>query len=285
MKPYHFFTGCHIPSWLAYTTIPLFVSHTRLKGRKTFPCAICSWSLDSSAFSEIEKHGEFITSPTDYVAAARLYTQEIGKPQFAGIQDWMCEVPMLKKTGLSIREHQRRTIVSYQTLKSIAPEINWLPTLQGYSRDDYNRHLDDYTDAGIDLLQFERVGLGSVCRRQATTEIFNVVYSLASQGLRLHGFGIKLLGLARCKDYLVSADSMAWSYVARRSPPLKNHVHGNYGNCANCKVYAELWYRLKVWPLINGSTGVRDDLSLTERLTSTEAERLDEVVNLADCIA
>lgn len=104
-------------------------------------------------------------------------------------------------------------------------------------------------NAGIDLREFERVGLGSVCRRQATMEIFRVVYSLASQGLRLHGFGVKLQGLALCKDYLVSADSMAWSFAARREPPMRGHT--GHKNCANCKIYAELWYRLKVWPLIN----------------------------------
>lgn len=125
MLPYHFFTGTHIPSWLARTTIPLFVSHTRLVGRKTLPRAICSWALDSGAFSEIQRYGQFATLPTDYVAAVRRYSNEIGSMRFAAIQDWMCEEAMLQRTGLTIREHQRRTIVSYQTLKATAPEINW----------------------------------------------------------------------------------------------------------------------------------------------------------------
>lgn len=248
MKPYHFYVGAHIPSWLEHTTIPLFVSHTRLAGRKTLPQAICSWALDSGAFSEIAKYGHFITSPSDYAEAARRYSREIGAMKWAAIQDWMCEEKALKKTGLTIKEHQRRTIVSYQTLKSLAPEIKWVPALQGYTIDDYKRHVDDYTDVGIDLLAFSPVGLGSICRRQASMEIARLVRSLASQGLKLHGFGVKLLGLALCKDDLVSADSMAWSWAARYSAPLKNHDHMN---CANCKIYAELWYRLKVWPLIN----------------------------------
>lgn len=277
MKPYHFFTGSHIPSWLQHTTIPLFVSHTRLVGRKTFPRAICTWALDSGAFSEIAKHGHFITSPVEYVAAARRYKTEIGGMQFAAIQDWMCEAPMLKKTGLTIQEHQRRTVASYLTLKSLAPEMNWIPTLQGYSIDDYHRCVDGYTNAGIDLLSYERIGLGSVCRRQATQEIAHIVRSLANQGLKLHGFGVKLGGLALCKDYLVSADSMAWSKQARHEPPMKGHNHGK--NCANCKTYAELWYRLKVWPLINSKQKgryepIQDRLFSDEQITSTEAEGL-----------
>lgn len=284
MKPYHFFVGTHLPVWLERTVMPLFVSHTRLAGRKSLPRAICSWNLDSGAFSEIEEHGEFVTSPTDYVAAARRYSGEIGGMGWATIQDWMCEVKALRKTGLTIKEHQRRTIISYLTLKSLAPEMKWVPVLQGYTTDDYKRHVDDYTNAGVDLLGFNPVGLGSICRRQASMEIARLVRSLASQGLKLHGFGVKLLGLALCKDDLVSADSMAWSWAARYSPPLKNHLHMN---CANCKVYAELWYRLKVWPLINSKKRIihepiQDRLFLDELFTSTEAEGFQEVVNL-DC--
>jgi hypothetical protein len=76
------------------------------------------------------------------------------------------------------------------------------------------------------------VGLGSVCRRQATTEIARIVAELAALGLRLHGFGVKRAGL-------VSADSMAWSYHARRRPPLPGCV--GQKNCANCLPYALAW--------------------------------------------
>lgn len=41
--------------------------------------------------------------------------------------------------------------------------------------------------------------------------------TLASEGLRLHGLGFKLKGLASAVQYLASADSLAWSYAARRT--------------------------------------------------------------------
>ena len=37
---------------------------------------------------------------------------------------------------------------------------------------------------------------------------------------------------------LASADSLAWSYDARRRPPLPGHTHKN---CANCQPYALTW--------------------------------------------
>jgi hypothetical protein len=44
-------------------------------------------------------------------------------------------------------------------------------------------------------------------RRQSTHEITALVAALASYGLRLHGFGAKVLGLARFADTIASSDS------------------------------------------------------------------------------
>ena len=95
-----------------------------------------------------------------------------------------------------------------------------------------------YARAGIDLTREPLVGVGSVCRRQATGEIEDIVYSLASLGLRLHGFGVKVRGLARYAGYLASADSLAWSFDARRTDPLPGCRHAS---CANCLRYAAAW--------------------------------------------
>ncbi|MBQ1166512.1 hypothetical protein KBZ21_51845, partial [Streptomyces sp. A73] len=65
-----------------------------------------------------------------------------------------------------------------------------------------------YTDAGIDLAAEPIVGLGSVCRRPATSEINEIVATLPSHGLRLHGFGVKTQGLSDYGPSLYSADSM-----------------------------------------------------------------------------
>jgi hypothetical protein len=137
-----------------------------------------------------------------------------------------------------VPEHQRRTIASVLELRSLARELPWIPVLQGFDLDDYRRHVDAHHQAGIDLTAEPLVGLGSVCRRQATSEIDRIVTTLAGQGLRLHGFGVKTAGLGRYGWALASADSLAWSYAARRGPALPGHRHGN---CANCLTYALAW--------------------------------------------
>jgi hypothetical protein len=57
-------------------------------------------------------------------------------------------------------------------------------------------------------------------------------------GIRCHGFGVKVRGLRSYAEHLVSSDSMAWSYDARRKAPLPGCPHKN---CANCLKYALRW--------------------------------------------
>lgn len=284
-----FYLGTHMPNWLARSVVPLFVSHRRLCSLKTLPRAICSWMLDSGAFSEVAEHGCYLSTARDYVASAYRYYNEIGSCQGMAIRDWMCEPHVVKRTGLSVRQHQGLTVDSYKELLDLAPDLPWIPVLQGYEIDEYRQHLDDYNDAGFDLQRLPRVGVGSICRRQHTDEIAQIVTMFSLHGLKLHGFGVKVKGLDKYAEHLVSADSMAWSKQARHEAPLKGH--SGHKNCANCRTYAELWYRLQVWPLIHGlpttpftqprkETVNVQPLLFDQSTPSTEAERLIEVLDV-----
>jgi hypothetical protein len=145
------------------------------------------------------------------VAAVRRYRDEIGSLEWAAPMDWMCEPFMLAKTGLTIAVHQARTVANYVELRDLAPDLPFIPVLQGWCLGDYVRCAEMFQRAGVDLTAEPLVGVGSVCRRQATGEIEVIVHTLASMGLRLHGFGVKAGGLQRYADCLASADSLAWS--------------------------------------------------------------------------
>lgn len=78
---------------------------------------------------------------------------------------------------------------------------------------------------------------------QRSSEILGVVDALWHGGIRnIHGFGVKVKGALLFGHMLQSADSMAWSYHARRRPAMPGHTHSN---CANCIVYAEKWAQEK----------------------------------------
>lgn len=232
-----FWLGTDRPMWLALLDVPLFISHRILGPRRTLPRARGAWALDSGGFSELSMYGEWRTIPQDYAKAVRRYMDEIGGLRWAAIQDWMCEPFMLTKTGLTLAEHQRRTVESYATLLDLAPDLPWVPVLQGWMPHDYVRHADQYEAAGLPLTRL--VGVGSVCRRQGAKEGRAILRQLATLGYRLHGFGIKttglLLGAAAMLD---SADSMAWSRQARYRPAEAGCTHTR---CNHCVRFALRW--------------------------------------------
>jgi hypothetical protein len=245
----HFYLGTDEPAWLGRTSVPLFVSRRRLARRRRLPRAIGGWALDSGGFTELQIHGRWTLEPRDYVAEVSRYAQEVGGLLWASPQDWMCEPAVIqggtfgglvfRGTGLSVAEHQTRTVANYLELRSIAPDLPWIPVLQGYAPGDYLEHAEQYDQDGVDLAALDLVGVGSVCRRQSRAEAFDIFAGLASLGLNLHGFGLKkgFLGLG-IVNQLASCDSMAWSFRARRGQPLDGCSHTK---CSHCLRFALLW--------------------------------------------
>jgi hypothetical protein len=231
-----FYLGVHEPAWLTRTDVPLFLSRRRLARRVSLPRALGPWALDSGGFSELSLHGRWQTPPRAYVDEVRRYRDEVGGLVWAAIQDWMCEPVIRAKTGKSVAQHQQRTVDSYAELLHRAPEVPWLPVLQGWSEPEYREHVDAYV--ARDLPLWDRVvGVGSVCRRQGLDAARRILRQLARLGLRLHGFGFKMTGLTACAGLLESADSLAWSFRARHA----GQQACAHRSCANCLPYALRW--------------------------------------------
>lgn len=243
-----FWLGAHHPRWLATVGLPLMVSRRSLAGRRTMPRAAERWVLDSGGFTELSLNGGWQIPAHQYATEVRRFRDEIGQMVWAAPQDWMCEDAILAKTGLTVREHQARTVGNYLDLKASDDSLDIIPAVQGQSVADYERCLIRYDRAGVDLAALPLVGVGSICRRQSTAEAAAIISTLAAYGLRLHGFGLKLDGLTASADRLASADSLAWSRDARWSPPLPGHTHAS---CANCVHWALRW-RERVLTLLHG---------------------------------
>lgn len=229
-----FWLGTHKAHWLEQEP-DLFISRRTLFTRKNQPTAIGPWALDSGGFTELHLYGEWRTSEREYVSDVRWFEREIGNLSWVAPMDWMCEPFMLEKTGLALQRHQELTVQNFMRLREELGELV-IPVLQGWERSDYHRCWEMYAQQGIELESEPLVGLGSICRRQNMAEAGTIIRSLSP--LRLHGFGIKQTGIFMYGDALVSADSMAWSYQARREPPLYGCTHKA---CQNCLKYARLW--------------------------------------------
>lgn len=82
-----FYLGTHEPSWLTWTSFPLFISHRRLSRNHRLPVARCCWAPDSGAFSELSANGHWTLTPETYVIAVRRYQHSIGRLAWAAPQD------------------------------------------------------------------------------------------------------------------------------------------------------------------------------------------------------
>jgi hypothetical protein len=233
-----FYLGTHEPGWLSRLDVPLFVSARRLRRQTRWRRALGRWALDSGGFTELSMHGRWTVAPAVYAREVDSWAETIGGLDWAAPQDWMCEPAIRAATGRDVAWHQAATIESVQALRELVRSVPVIPVVQGWAPPDYLRHVEAYARAGLDLTREAVVGIGTVCRRQSSSEGAAIVRSVAAMRIPVHGFGFKSSGLRAVGHLLASADSLAWSYSARRSPPLPGCSHRS---CANCMKFALSW--------------------------------------------
>lgn len=265
-----FYLGAPEPRWLAGDQVhdtdrraglAMFVSHRRLGRLRSLPRARLPWALDSGGFTELRDFGLWRASALDYARAVARYDEVIGNLEWAAPQDWMCEPQIRACTGLSVREHQHRTIENYLQLRDLWPQhsddtLPVMPVVQGWTVPDYVDCVELYAANGVDLVggafaaagDEPVVGVGSVCGRPAP-QVRAILAVLDRMGIPLHGFGINTGGLRDAASMLVSADSMSWSAHARagwgRRLPGCHH-----SKCTSCLRFALRWWRAAVLPVL-----------------------------------
>lgn len=244
-----FYLGSHHATsrWWALS-VPLFVSVRVMRKRKALPVAVAPWALDSGGFTEVSTFGRFETTAGEYITEVQRLAAGMDHLAWVAPQDWMCEPFIVAKTGLSVGEHQARTVDNFLELRAALGKLV-IPVIQGYGPRDYDRCVGLYQDAGVDLAAEPVVGIGSVCRRSGTDEARRLLLYLQDHRLRLHGFGIKGDTYVACAHVLASADSMAWSYAARRE-----------GRDANSPEEAMRW-RAKLLARTHGSSAASQKVS------------------------
>jgi hypothetical protein len=259
------YTGTSEPSWISRTTVPLFIPYHRLMRRwgGKLPKSPWKghWALDSGGFNHVRKHGGWALDPATYVEHIRVFDREIGNLAWAAPMDMMCEADAFAATGLDELAHQRWTVANFVELSAIwyretDDECLIMPVLQADPDlpeaemvASYLRCWDMYGEAGVNLGDYPLIGLGSICRQQATPKIGALVQALhehdgrdeSIEPLPLHGFGCKALGLQRYGDLMGSADSQAWSKFAYHNYYKWPGCPLSHSDCRNCFYWALAW--------------------------------------------
>lgn len=216
----------------------------RLKERKSpAPFQGYDWIMDSGAFSEININGHYTYTPEEYLKYVEMH-----QPSRFFNMDYMCEPFVLAKTGLTVKEHQARTIENQIKIMDLLNKYDitgeFCGCIQGWKIDQYLEHIDALKAHGLIT---PKMGVGSVCRRNSKAQIVEVLNAVKTElpCVKLHGFGVKtdILKEPLIYDCLDTCDSMAWSFDGRRiekKPCLDCQHHCK--NCANCHVYMMKWY-------------------------------------------
>ena len=244
VKLNNFYLGTHVLSHVDKSEVPLFLSNRTLSKRKKKEFqSDCVVSIDSGGFSELSLFGEWKTSPVEYIETVNRMENLNLNIDWIASQDYMVEDIMLKKTGLTVEKHQELTVDRFIELYDLGSGFEIVPVLQGQTIEQYLNHINDYYERGFELRYFDTVGVGSVCRRQNTDEIGNIMEAIHNKGINIHGFGVKKQGLSKYGNFLKSADSLAWSFGARinKEHCKKHSINPKTKNCANCFDYALEW--------------------------------------------
>lgn len=181
------------------------------------------WMMDSGAFSQVTKYGDFIMSPEEYVRIAVRF-QDCGDLACIVTQDYMCEpdvIKMLQGMGkeASVRIHQRKTVERYIQIMDEAEKqglkVPVMPVLQGWEVEDYVDHLKLYTLMLSDL-KYQRcgslwhnpflnkpswhpykgtllnadqwIGIGSTCKRNKNPEVVSRILDQLYGSMGAFGF-------------------------------------------------------------------------------------------------
>ncbi len=202
------------------------------------------WILDSGAYTELNKYGQWQITPQEYAKVVNLW-----QPSFFITMDYPCTQAVAKKTGFSIKKLQRLSLENSLELKlRYSGKSKLVPVLQGISADHYLFHLESYLKAGFagDALY----AVGSLSNRQRKVAMVEKILKAIKKmvpAIKLHGLGLKITSLRSpaVSRSLYAADSMAWSFEGRRriSDKLcsKDCLTPGKNNCRNCRRYARYW--------------------------------------------
>ena len=203
--------------------------------RPTVPAHIREVAADSGGFVAARRFGDYDFLAIQYVE----WLYSFG-PRWAATMDYPVE-PELAADERAVRERQERTTELATFLWDQFPDAPWawVPTVQGWSVDDYARHAEDLAPLVMEMRheynpwswdrddteavaraarQFHafRVGVGTLCRRADPYLIREIVQSVAEAlpGVPLHLWGVKvstLRSVLALPAEVISIDSAAWN--------------------------------------------------------------------------
>lgn len=162
--------------------------------KPSIPPQITDTGADCGGFVASRIWGEYRYDLTMYEARLRTWS-----PQWAATMDYCCEPELCEVT----RERQAKTTANAREawLKFKSASWAWVPTIQGWTPDDYRRHAHELLGLIEEMRIYYadnsawRVGIGTLCRRAdvvTVQAIIDAVCEVLPPDITIHLWGIKL---------------------------------------------------------------------------------------------
>lgn len=198
------------------------LAHGRVRGKIApvrLPASIVDGAADCGGFVATRKWGTYRYNDSQYVEWCDGW-----RPSWAAMMDYCCEDEITSGQPGIVRKRQDDTTAMahhfWQQYRSAS--WSWVPTIQGWTVEDYRRHVQDMKPLITEMSSHYgagsafRVGIGTLCARASAKMIREVVTMVASElpDVSLHLWGVKLSVMQSqimLPEQVASVDSGAWN--------------------------------------------------------------------------
>lgn len=168
--------------------------------------------VDSGGFAIMQKFGKYPWSVSQYSDFIWDVTRDV-RLDFSAIMDYACEPSVNREVYRSNKERIKATIRNEAECMRVAPDLPWLPVLQGDSLTE--RAFDIAIRRRMAMLPINYAGIGSVCGRGKAGAIEAILfYRDQLPSLKHHCFGMHIQALDNdiVFDTVKSWDSYGWNW-------------------------------------------------------------------------
>jgi len=184
----------------------------RFRVRRPPAACIASMCVDSGGFTAAKRWGHYPWDYEQYADFVRAVSRDTPL-DFCAVMDYACEPAVDRSVYRTNRERIKATIRNEAACKEAAPDLPWLPVLQGDSLEE--RVFDLAMRLRVGMLPTAYAGIGSLCGRGVTPARHVVrFYKDRLPSVRFHGFGMHVQALDDDTVYSVirSWDSYGWTW-------------------------------------------------------------------------
>lgn len=188
-------------------------NRARFKIRRPPADMIGKLAIDSGGFTAAKRWGRYPWTPAQYASFIHEMSRDV-PVEWAAVMDYACEPGVNREILSTNLKRIEATIENERACRNAAPDLPWLPVLQGDALAERLYDLKLREKAG--LLPGPMAGIGSICGRGIISARETILFYLSHLGpeTKYHAFGlhVQALDCLQTRSIIASWDSYSWNW-------------------------------------------------------------------------